>query len=104
MQPLSMPRDEAIVIGASIGGLLAARVLAETFRTVTLLERDELPAGAAHRKAIVHGRHAHGLLAQGREALEGLFPGLTSALQARGALHGDLTGDMLWHFNGGAHR
>lgn len=103
MLPVSMPRGEALVIGASIGGLLAARVLAETYRTVTLLERDALPAGAEHRKAIAHGRHAHGLLGQGRMALEELFPGLTATLHAQGALCGDLTGDVLWHVNGGAH-
>lgn len=103
MQSLPAPRDEAVVIGASIGGLLAARVLADHFRTVTLLERDDLPAGAEHRKAITHGRHAHGLLAQGRMALEDLFPGLTAKLHARGGLRGDLTGDVLWHVNGGPH-
>jgi 2-polyprenyl-6-methoxyphenol hydroxylase-like FAD-dependent oxidoreductase len=103
MQSQHAPRGEAIVIGASIGGLLAARVLAESFRRVTLLERDELPAGAAHRKGLVHGRHAHGLLAQGRMALEELFPGLSAALHAQGALGGDLTDDVLWFVNGGAH-
>jgi 2-polyprenyl-6-methoxyphenol hydroxylase-like FAD-dependent oxidoreductase len=103
MQSHSAPRDEAVVIGASIGGLLAARALADHFRIVTLLERDDLPAGAEHRKAITHGRHAHGLLAQGRTALEDLFPGLTDALHARGGLRGDLTGDVLWHVNGGPH-
>ena len=36
--------ERAIVLGASIGGLLAARVLAESYRTVTVVERDVLPA------------------------------------------------------------
>jgi 2-polyprenyl-6-methoxyphenol hydroxylase-like FAD-dependent oxidoreductase len=103
MHSPSAPLQEAIVIGASIGGLLAARVLAETCRSVTLLERDDLPAGAEHRKAIVHRRHAHGLLAQGRAALEEQFPGMTASLHARGALRGDLTGEVLWHFNTGPH-
>lgn len=99
----STPPGEALVIGSSIGGLLAARVLADRYERVTLLERDRLPQGAEHRKAIVHGRHAHGLLAQGRLALEELFPGLTAALHAQGAQRGDLTRDVLWHVNGGAH-
>jgi phytoene dehydrogenase-like protein len=30
-------------VGGSIAGLLAARVLADRFTTVTILERDELP-------------------------------------------------------------
>lgn len=42
--------ERAIVLGASIGGLLAARVLADFFGTVTVVERDELPADAANRR------------------------------------------------------
>src|SRR5690349_7189059 len=34
---------EAIVIGASMGGLLVARALADYYDTVTILERDALP-------------------------------------------------------------
>jgi phytoene dehydrogenase-like protein len=36
----------AIVIGASIGGLLAARALADYYDEVTVLERDVLPKTA----------------------------------------------------------
>jgi hypothetical protein len=32
--------ERAVVLGASMGGLLAARVLADFFRTVTVIERD----------------------------------------------------------------
>jgi predicted flavoprotein YhiN len=38
-------RDHAIVVGASMAGMLAARVLADTFERVTVLERDALPDG-----------------------------------------------------------
>ena len=31
--------ERAVVLGASMGGLLAARVLADFFRTVTVIER-----------------------------------------------------------------
>jgi 2-polyprenyl-6-methoxyphenol hydroxylase-like FAD-dependent oxidoreductase len=36
----------AIVIGASMGGLLATRVLADHFEQVTLVERDAFPPRA----------------------------------------------------------
>jgi 2-polyprenyl-6-methoxyphenol hydroxylase-like FAD-dependent oxidoreductase len=87
--PASLGR-RALVLGASMAGLLAARVLAERFDEVWLLERDALPEAAAARKGTPQAVHAHGLLARGREVLEELFPGFTDALAARGALVGDL--------------
>ncbi|WP_327417217.1 hypothetical protein [Streptomyces sp. NBC_01233] len=38
--------DHAVVLGAGVAGLLAARVFAERFGRVTLVERDELPQDA----------------------------------------------------------
>ena len=80
----------AIVIGASLAGLLAARVLSERYDEVVLLERDPLPDRAAPRKGTPHAVHPHGLLARGREAIEALFPGFTDALVAQGAMVGDI--------------
>jgi glycine/D-amino acid oxidase-like deaminating enzyme len=40
-------RGHAVVIGASIAGLATARVLAERFARVTILERHVQPSGAA---------------------------------------------------------
>jgi 2-polyprenyl-6-methoxyphenol hydroxylase-like FAD-dependent oxidoreductase len=93
----------AVVIGASMGGLLAARALAQRFERVTLLERDEFPAPGEHRKGVPHGRHAHGLLGQGRIVLEQLFPGLTAELERQGAARGDLGGETLWFHSAGFH-
>ena len=76
----------AIVIGASIAGLVAARILADRYDEVCVLERDELPEQPAPRKGTPHAVHPHGLLARGREILEALFPGFTEALVAKGAL------------------
>jgi 2-polyprenyl-6-methoxyphenol hydroxylase-like FAD-dependent oxidoreductase len=92
----------AIVIGAGIGGLVAARVLANHYGQVTLLERDTLPIQAEPRKGVPHGRHAHGLLARGREVLEQMFPGLTDELIDAGAIPGDTLGDSRW-FNFGVY-
>ena len=57
----SNDQRRAVVIGASLAGLLVARVLSEHFDEVMLLERDELPSGNAHRKATPHAQHAHRL-------------------------------------------
>lgn len=35
--------EHAIVLGGSMAGLLAARVLSDFFERVTLIERDQLP-------------------------------------------------------------
>lgn len=79
----------AIVLGASMGGLLAARALHEHFGRVALIDRDELPTDVRHRTGVPQGRHTHGLLAKGAEVLEGYFPGLTAALVAEGVPTGD---------------
>jgi len=65
--------ERAVVLGASMGGLLAARVLADFFRTVTVAERDELPDDAANRRGVPHGRHVHVLLPRGAQMLDELF-------------------------------
>ena len=77
--------DHAVVIGASMGGLLAARVLADAFDQVTILEHDELPARTQDRKGVPQGRHGHGLHPAGLQVLEDLFPGFTAEAAADGA-------------------
>ena len=94
MQPI---REHAVVLGASMAGLAAARVLADAYERVTVLERDALPGATAHRKGVPQSRHAHGLLAAGRAALEELFPALTDELVANGALFGDLQAESRWY-------
>ncbi|MDP8925307.1 MAG: monooxygenase [Chloroflexota bacterium] len=94
----------AVVLGGSMGGLLAARILVEYYDRVSIVERDPFPPDGAHRKGVPQGRHAHGLLARGREVLEELFPGLTDDLIARGALTGDIGAQVRWFNNGGYHR
>jgi len=92
----------AIVIGASMGGLLAARALADHYDEVTVLERDTLPEAHEPRKGVPQGRHAHGLLARGREILDQLFPGLSEEMVAQGAVYGDVVDEVLW-FNHGVY-
>lgn len=83
----------AVVIGASIAGLCTARVLAERFDHVLVVDRDNLPAGPEFRSAVPQGRHGHGLLETGQRALEQLFPGVTAELVAAGGVRLDHLAD-----------
>src|SRR5215210_554776 len=75
----------AVVVGGSIGGMLAARVLAEHFDRVTLIERDHLPEGTANRPGVPQARHLHFFLKRGLMAVEELFPGVKPDLLAAGS-------------------
>lgn len=102
MQRLSTNQHKhAIVIGGSMAGLLAARVLSERFTTVTIIERDQLPTGAETRKGTPQARHGHGLLAGGYQIMERLFPGFGQELIANGALPADVVADARWYQMGG---
>jgi 2-polyprenyl-6-methoxyphenol hydroxylase-like FAD-dependent oxidoreductase len=92
--------DRAVVLGASMAGLLAARVLADAYAQVTIIDRDQLPEAGAHRHGVPHGRHVHALLAAGQQALEELFPGLTAELVAHGAAAGDVLANGRWFLGG----
>ena len=90
--------SHSVVVGGSIAGLLAARVLADHVDRVTVLDRDDLPARPVTRGGVPQGRHVHGLLARGRELLEGWFPGLTEDLVAQGARLADPGENGVWCF------
>jgi 2-polyprenyl-6-methoxyphenol hydroxylase-like FAD-dependent oxidoreductase len=72
------------VIGASLGGLCAARVLSDVCDRVTVYERDPLPDGPANRTAVPQGRHVHLLMARGAQEFESHFPGLLDGMVAEG--------------------
>jgi 2-polyprenyl-6-methoxyphenol hydroxylase-like FAD-dependent oxidoreductase len=91
----------ALVIGASVAGLLAGRVLADHFERVTIVERDRLPSGPEVRKSVPQGRHIHVLLARGSRLLERFFPGLGAELAAAGATPLDWAADVRWYNFGG---
>jgi 2-polyprenyl-6-methoxyphenol hydroxylase-like FAD-dependent oxidoreductase len=77
-------RGHAVVLGASVAGLLAARVLSDRFDHVTVVERDLLPAAPDHRRGVPQGRHVHALHPRGLQVLEELFPGLAATLHDDG--------------------
>lgn len=76
----------AIVIGGSMAGLLAARVLSEHFERVTIIERDRLIDDVEPRKGVPQGRHVHALLAGGAALLGVYFPDLFAALARDGSV------------------
>ena len=89
-----MTGHHAVVLGASMGGLLAASVLANHFQTVTIVDRDDLPNQATNRRGVPQGRHVHALLGAGAQALNEFFPGILQELRAGGAVvldDGDLS-------------
>src|SRR4030095_9707316 len=92
---------QAVVIGGSITGLLVARVLADYFDHVTIVERDELADTRSFRPGVPQTRHAHTLLPLGQAILEQQFPGLIDELLAAGAVAIDPAGDIAIYQYGG---
>jgi 2-polyprenyl-6-methoxyphenol hydroxylase-like FAD-dependent oxidoreductase len=90
-------RSRAVVLGASMGGLLAARVLSDLYETVTVIERDRLPDDPVNRRGVPQGKHPHVLLGKAVEVIGNLFPGLFDQVVADGAIRWD-DGDLsrLW--------
>lgn len=69
-----------------MSGLLAARVLSEFYRTVTVVERDVPPEGPVNRRGVPQGRHVHALLGRGGQVIDELFPGFLRELADDGAV------------------
>lgn len=74
----------AVVLGASIAGMLAAKVLSDHFDAVTVVERDVLGDAPETRRGAPQGRHLHGLSMRGAQTLDELFPGFLDELVADG--------------------
>ncbi|WP_280475403.1 NAD(P)/FAD-dependent oxidoreductase [Nocardia asiatica] len=89
----------AVVLGAGIAGLLAARVLADHFARVTVFERDGFETEGM-RKGVPQARHLHGLLDRGRTVIEELFPGFTDEMTARGATRAEALAGTRWYVGG----
>jgi 2-polyprenyl-6-methoxyphenol hydroxylase-like FAD-dependent oxidoreductase len=79
-----------------MAGLLSTRVLADTYRNVTVIDRDAMPEIGEHRRGVPQGRHHHALQPRGAEVLEELFPGFTADAVQAGASSGDVLGHCRW--------
>lgn len=83
--------DHAVVVGAGMAGLFAARVLADAFESVTVLDRDSLPDEPTTRKGVPQGPHPHALLEAGRATMADLLPGAVEDVVAAGGVVTDFT-------------
>jgi 2-polyprenyl-6-methoxyphenol hydroxylase-like FAD-dependent oxidoreductase len=92
--------DHVVVLGASMAGLLAARVLTDVYRKVTVIDRDAMPEIGVQRRGVPQGRHHHYLYPRGRAVLEELFPGFTAHAVQAGASSGDVLGRCRWLLSG----
>lgn len=97
---MSKQGERVVVIGAGMAGLLAARVLADVFDEVVVLERDPLPDESTVRRGIPQGRHIHVMLEAGRATLEDLFPGYRKSLLSAGGLEIDGARDVDFYVEG----
>ena len=86
----------AVVVGASLAGLIAARVLRDHFDEVVIVERDHVPEGPEPRSGVPQSRHIHALLVRGAQILEELFPGIRDELIEGGAPTVDWPSEVLW--------
>lgn len=90
----------AVVLGGSIAGLFAARVLSEAYDEVQIVDRDVLVGVKTPRKHCPQTRQANGILARGVQVMEELFPGIVDELVEDGAFPGDLSGTCRWYAQG----
>ena len=92
-----MERNLAVVIGASISGLMAARALSNHFAKVIVLERDSLADDEHPRKGVPQAHHVHVLLTSGLETLEHYFPGIVDEMLRDGVDRMAWSEDMRWY-------
>ena len=87
--------DTAVVVGASLGGVLSAAALSPFFGRVVVLDRDGALPGVgdaprfAPRRGVPQSSQPHVLFARGLEELEKALPGVTADVLAAGALRVD---------------
>lgn len=92
--------DQAVVVGGSVAGLCAARVLADGFDTVSIVEKDPVPANPTPRPSVPQGRQIHALQEAGRATLEDLLPGFGEQLISAGGLLIDGASDLKFFAEG----
>ncbi|MFG2039490.1 NAD(P)/FAD-dependent oxidoreductase [Dactylosporangium sp. NPDC048998] len=93
-RPPRILMHRAVVLGGSVAGLMAARVLADHAEEVLIVERDPTE-GDGPRPGVPQGTQVHALLPAGQTQLERWFPGFTAgALDAGAPDFGDVQGKV----------
>ena len=92
-----MKNEQAVVIGGSVAGMMAAAALSRHFASVTILERDALNDEQHPRKGVPQGNHVHVLLTSGLQALEAYFPGMRDEMLADGVDTIKWSEEMRWY-------
>jgi 2-polyprenyl-6-methoxyphenol hydroxylase-like FAD-dependent oxidoreductase len=95
-EPNPATTQHAIVIGAGMAGLMAAKALLNHFSHVTLVERDTLPKEPDFRQGVPQARHGHVLLSKGQQILEQLFPGIDDEMATAGIPRIDWGKECSW--------
>ena len=95
-----MLAGRAVVVGASIAGLFAARALSDFFQSVIVLDSDTLDTGTVPRKAVPQGNHIHAILPPAHQSLKRLMPEVIEKLLAGGAHVFDGGKDIKWRHLG----
>ena len=85
---------QAVVVGAGMAGLAAAKAIEPHFEKVTVFDRNSLPDAPAARSGTPQARHTHALLAGGHSALDRMFPGIEIDLMEVGAVRMRLRRDF----------
>jgi 2-polyprenyl-6-methoxyphenol hydroxylase-like FAD-dependent oxidoreductase len=76
----------AVVLGSGMAGLFAARIVADHFDEVVLVDRDDVPESPHTRQGVPQGKHFHALLPGGLTIAGQLFPGFSDDLLEAGAV------------------
>jgi 2-polyprenyl-6-methoxyphenol hydroxylase-like FAD-dependent oxidoreductase len=93
--------EQAVVIGGSLAGLMTARVLADHFDSVTVLERDHIESRPALHRSIPQGNHLHGLLLGGQQVMASLYPGFLTKLDKLGSVRCRMGKEAAFYFSSG---
>ena len=84
-------------MGASIAGLMTARVLSEYFDQVLAIDRDDIEDRPVVHKSVPQGHHLHAFLQGGLNVVSSLYPSITEELRRLGATRIAMGRDAVWY-------